>query len=99
MVALSILSHESTGINQPSLPGHHSSSDLRMNQSSLDPLLTPPDVAAARQRHQTLSNELEQLRNTIRSNTETLAKMHDGYGPDAEWKKLEGTCVEQESGE
>lgn len=57
------------------------------------------DVAAARDRHQTLSNELTQLQNTIRSDTETLRKMGSEYGPDAEWKKLDGTCVEKESGE
>lgn len=57
------------------------------------------DVAAARDRHQTLNNELDQLRNAIRTNTETLGKFKDGFGPDAEWKKLDGTCVEKESGE
>jgi protein kinase C substrate 80K-H len=30
---------------------------------------------------------------------ETLSKMGSHYGPQGEWKKLEGTCVDKVSGE
>jgi protein kinase C substrate 80K-H len=57
------------------------------------------DVSAARNRHQTLNRELDNLNNDIRRDTETLEKMSKGFGPDAEWKKLDGTCIDKVHGE
>jgi protein kinase C substrate 80K-H len=58
-----------------------------------------PDVSAARNRHQTISRELDSLNSEIRRSEEMLQKMSDGYGPDAEWKKLDGTCIDKVHGE
>ncbi|WVQ82852.1 hypothetical protein IAT38_004987 [Cryptococcus sp. DSM 104549] len=58
-----------------------------------------PQVAAAREKHRTLNNDLTKLHNAIRSNEDQLAKMEIHYGRDAEWKKLEGTCVEKSHGD
>lgn len=57
------------------------------------------DVAAAREKHNTFVNELNKLKNDIRSSSDTLERMHTGFGPEVEWKKLDGTCVEKVSGE
>ncbi|ORY27327.1 glucosidase II beta subunit-like-domain-containing protein [Naematelia encephala] len=57
-----------------------------------------PHVAAARQRHTDLTNALSQLNREVSSTSETLGKMKDQYGPDAEWKKLDGTCIEKGAG-
>jgi protein kinase C substrate 80K-H len=46
-----------------------------------------------------LTRELNNLNNDIRKDTETLEKMSQGYGPDAEWKKLDGTCIDKVHGE
>ena len=43
--------------------------------------------------------ELNGLNNDIRSGSDTLERMNTGFGPDAEWKKLDGTCVDKISGE
>ena len=61
--------------------------------------LTSIDVSAARDRHQTLIKELNHLNSDIRKNEETLNKMSSGFGPDAEWKKLDGTCIDKVHGE
>ncbi|KAK8844712.1 hypothetical protein IAR55_006562 [Kwoniella newhampshirensis] len=58
-----------------------------------------PLVAAAREKHRNLSNELNKLNNDIRSTTETLERMTLGYGPQMEWKKLDGTCIDEVSGD
>jgi len=42
---------------------------------------------------------MDDLHNDIRKNTEALDKMSKGYGPDAEWKKLDGTCIDKVHGE
>jgi protein kinase C substrate 80K-H len=42
---------------------------------------------------------MDDLHNDIRKNTETLDKMSKEYGPDAEWKKLDGTCIDKVHGE
>lgn len=42
---------------------------------------------------------MDDLHNEIRKNTESLDKMNSGYGPDAEWKKLDGTCIDKVHGE
>nr|WVH01963.1 protein kinase C substrate protein [Naematelia aurantialba] len=57
-----------------------------------------PHVAAARQRHNDLTNALAQLNRELSSTSETLGKMKEQYGPDAEWKKLDGTCIEKGAG-
>jgi len=46
-----------------------------------------------------LNKELQDLQYDINRNTETLEKMSKGYGPDAEWKKLDGTCIDKVHGE
>ncbi|WVR03133.1 hypothetical protein IAU60_000123 [Kwoniella sp. DSM 27419] len=58
-----------------------------------------PHVAAAREKHRNLSNELNRLNNDITSDQETIDMMDKGYGPSAEWKKLDGTCVDKVSGD
>lgn len=57
------------------------------------------DVAAAREKHSTLVNQLNSLRNDIRSSSDTLERLSTGFGTQAEWKKLDGTCVDKVSGE
>jgi protein kinase C substrate 80K-H len=69
---------------------------LLLSKSQTDRTL---DVSAARNRHQTISRELDSLNSDIRRNEEMLQKMSDGYGPDAEWKKLDGTCIDKVHGE
>lgn len=61
--------------------------------------LTYLDVSAARDRHQTLIKELNHLNSDIRRSEESLNKMGKGFGPDAEWKKLDGTCIDKVHGE
>ncbi|ODN73839.1 hypothetical protein L202_07363 [Cryptococcus amylolentus CBS 6039] len=58
-----------------------------------------PQVAAAREKHRLLETELVKLQNGIRSNEDTLKNMELHYGVEAEWKKLDGTCVEQVIGD
>ena len=62
-------------------------------------VLTRADVAAAREKHNTATNDLNRINNEITSTTDTLARMSTGFGPEAEWKKLDGTCVDKVSGE
>ena len=57
------------------------------------------DVVAAREKHTTLTNALNALNGDVRNAADTLEKMHTGFGPKGEWKKLDGTCVEKVSGE
>ena len=56
-------------------------------------------MAAARQKHSDLNNELNRLRREIQTSTETLEKMGSGFGPAAEWKKLDGKCIDTVAGE
>ncbi|WVW81324.1 hypothetical protein I302_103315 [Kwoniella bestiolae CBS 10118] len=58
-----------------------------------------PHVAAAREKHRNLSNELNKLNNAITNTENTLEKMDKEYGPQAEWKKLDGVCVDKVSGD
>ncbi|RXK36650.1 protein kinase C substrate 80K-H [Tremella mesenterica] len=58
-----------------------------------------PHVTAAREKHRNLNNELTKLQNDIKSSSETLEKMGLGFGPEAEWKKLDGTCVDTVAGD
>jgi hypothetical protein len=58
------------------------------------------DVAAAKEAHRELSNQLNRLNNDVRSAQETWAKLSGNeFGRDGEWKKLDGTCVDKVSGE
>ena len=56
-------------------------------------------MAAAREKHNTASNDLNRLNTEITSTADTLERMNTGFGPGAEWKKLDGTCVDKVSGE
>ncbi|CAD6578508.1 MAG: hypothetical protein TREMPRED_002209 [Tremellales sp. Tagirdzhanova-0007] len=58
-----------------------------------------PQVAAAREKHNTASNDLNRLNTEITSTADTLERMNTGFGPGAEWKKLDGTCVDKVSGD
>lgn len=58
-----------------------------------------PHVAAAREKHNALSNELNNLRRDIGTSEATVEKMKLGYGPEGEWKKLENVCVEKVQGD
>ncbi|WWC57645.1 uncharacterized protein I303_100177 [Kwoniella dejecticola CBS 10117] len=58
-----------------------------------------PHVAAAREKHRNLSNELNKLNNAISDSEDTLQRMNTEFGPQAEWKKLDGTCVDKVSGD
>ena len=57
------------------------------------------DVAAAREKHNKANGELNKLRTDIANAEETLRKMEKDYGPEAEWKKLDGTCIDTVAGE
>jgi protein kinase C substrate 80K-H len=57
------------------------------------------DVTAAREKHNNANNDLNRLNNDIRTTSETIDRMSTGFGPDAEWKKLDGTCIDKISGE
>ena len=61
--------------------------------------LSSIDVAAAREKHKSLDGELGRWRNEISGAETTLRDMESKYGPDAEWKKLDGTCIDKVSGE
>ncbi|WVO16024.1 hypothetical protein L204_103689 [Cryptococcus depauperatus] len=58
-----------------------------------------PQVAAAREKHRVLENELIKLQNTVRSTEDTLSKMNKHYGSQNEWKKLDGSCIESVIGD
>ena len=57
------------------------------------------DVSAAREKHSKISGEVHDLRSKVNQNSDTLSKLNEHYGPDGEWKKLEGTCVSQVAGD
>jgi protein kinase C substrate 80K-H len=57
------------------------------------------DVAAARDRHNTAREAFNTLSREISSTADTLSKMTDQFGPQAEWKRLDGTCVDKVAGE
>ncbi|KAK1921369.1 glucosidase II beta subunit-like-domain-containing protein [Papiliotrema laurentii] len=58
-----------------------------------------PHVAAAREKHNKANGELNKLRTDITNAEETLRKMEKDYGPEAEWKKLDGTCIDTVAGD
>ncbi|WWD22735.1 hypothetical protein CI109_107228 [Kwoniella shandongensis] len=58
-----------------------------------------PLVSAAREKHRNLANDLNKLNNDIRKTEDTLERMTLGYGPQMEWKKLDGTCIDKVSGD
>jgi protein kinase C substrate 80K-H len=62
-------------------------------------VISRKDVAVAREKHNNANNELNRLNNEIRSTEEEISNMDTGFGPSAEWKKLDGTCIDKVSGE
>ncbi|KAL1408832.1 hypothetical protein Q8F55_005646 [Vanrija albida] len=59
-----------------------------------------PHVAAARERFHAAERELSSLRNEISGSEGTLGKLSDGsFGPQGEWKKLDGTCIDTTAGD
>lgn len=62
-------------------------------------LSTPTEVAAAREKHRLLNNELVKLNGAIRDTEDTLKNMELHYGREGEWKKLDGSCVDEVVGE
>ncbi|KAL7424783.1 hypothetical protein Q5752_000467 [Cryptotrichosporon argae] len=58
-----------------------------------------PHVAAARERHQALTKDVNKLNRDIKTAEGTLDRMRDGYGPQGEWKKLDGTCIDTVAGD
>lgn len=62
-------------------------------------LIIPAEAAAAREKHRLLNNELVKLNGAIRNTEDTLKNMEFHYGPEGEWKKLDGTCVDKVVGE
>ncbi|ORX35023.1 glucosidase II beta subunit-like-domain-containing protein [Kockovaella imperatae] len=58
-----------------------------------------PHVSAAREKHRNLSNELSKWRNEISGAQQTLGDMASKFGPDGEWKKLDGTCIDKVAGD
>ncbi|OXH18910.1 protein kinase C substrate 80K-H [Cryptococcus neoformans A1-35-8] len=58
-----------------------------------------PQVAAAREKHRLLNNELVKLNGAIRDTEDTIKNMEFHYGPEGEWKKLDRTCVDKVVGD
>ncbi|BEJ14197.1 hypothetical protein CspHIS471_0313710 [Cutaneotrichosporon sp. HIS471] len=60
-----------------------------------------PHVAAARERFNAAERELNTVRSAITSAEETLEQIGNKhwFGPDGEWKKLDGTCVDTIAGD
>lgn len=58
-----------------------------------------PQVAAAREKHRLLNNELVKLNGAIRDTEDTLKNMELHYGREGEWKKLDGSCVDKVVGD
>ncbi|WVQ94203.1 hypothetical protein IAU59_001281 [Kwoniella sp. CBS 9459] len=81
------------------LIGGKSKSTTKTSGSSAD----GPHVAAAKEKHRNLANDLNKLRNEITKSEETVSKLGggsgSGFGPLGEWKKLDGTCVDKVSGD
>lgn len=55
-----------------------------------------PDVAKARSAHQTADNALRDGKSKLEKEEEALKK---DWGPGWEWKKLDGQCIDKDSGE
>lgn len=57
-------------------------------------------VAKARERSNAAQRAVTDLQGTITSTEQTLRKLSDGeFGPDGEWKKLDGTCISTVAGD
>ncbi|CAE6425304.1 unnamed protein product [Rhizoctonia solani] len=55
----------------------------------------------ARNAHNSAANALRNSERELKENEEALTKLEDGghFGKDGEWKKLDGTCLEKDTGE
>jgi protein kinase C substrate 80K-H len=64
-------------------------------------LLTIIDVAAARERFNTAERELRDITSAISTAEDTLRRLTEDkdFGPQGEWKKLDGTCIDTTAGE
>ncbi|KAG9127283.1 hypothetical protein FRC07_015041 [Ceratobasidium sp. 392] len=67
---------------------------------------TPADSTSeatvkARNAHNDASNKLRTAERELKENNEALEKLENGghFGRDGEWKKLDGTCLEKDTGE
>jgi protein kinase C substrate 80K-H len=63
------------------------------------PIVKSTDVAAARTAYNNVKSALDSLNRDVTSATAALERIEGGFGPDAEWKKLEDTCIEKVAGE
>lgn len=61
--------------------------------------LAREDMIDARKKFTDLSDSLAAARNELSSTREALEKLGSEFGPEGEWKKLEGTCIDREQGE
>lgn len=59
------------------------------------------DVAAAREKHQAAERDLNSVRTSITNAERTLDEIttKQWFGPEGEWKKLDGTCIDTVAGE
>jgi protein kinase C substrate 80K-H len=57
------------------------------------------DTAEARKAFEEVSSSLKGLERDLDTAQGSISRLTGGFGPDAEWKKLEGTCIEKEQGE
>jgi hypothetical protein len=61
--------------------------------------LSLSDTVEARKIFDDISSELKNLERDLDNAQQSIERLSEGFGPDAEWKKLEGTCIEKEQGE
>ena len=59
------------------------------------------DVARAKTAHQIAYDAVTDVERNLASEEAALGKLFavDGYGSEGQWKKLEGTCLEKDTGE
>lgn len=64
-------------------------------------LVVTADASRARQAFTDAENELRKLRDEKKNTEEDISEIFDveGFGADGEWKKLDGTCLEYDTGE
>ncbi|KAH7344548.1 glucosidase II beta subunit-like-domain-containing protein [Rhizoctonia solani] len=62
---------------------------------------TSEATANARNAHNSAANALRNSERELKENEEALTKLESGghFGKDGEWKKLDGTCLEKDTGE
>jgi chromosome segregation ATPase len=84
------------GISSAEAPRESSSKSELTRQKSLADTISDTDTADARAKFNEVNKELSNLRNDLRQTREHLEKLDTNFGPQAEWKKLDGTCVEKE---